>query len=549
MALELKIAIAVLGLLAGCAQEPALLVLAEVGGEPITEGDFAAFDARIPDGMKQAETPEEARRQVLESLIDKKLLLLEAADAGIAQDPWFLGETERFERARAREIYIESEVAGRIKVGPEEVERHYRASGRHRALRLGGIMVADEAEARGIVDRLAAGADFHTLASSHSVHEETAARGGDTGVYQTRDQMSEVTVGHVLDLAVGEVSEPVREIFDHGDYYVIYKILDEIPAPLSASERIVVDEIAAEKRQQRLQAITDSLVAAYAPEFRAEEIESFIAAYADAAELDRGAVLCRYRGGELTVDGFLQAFESLRRRPVRAADAARAEELLRLRILPDLFFTAEIAASGVLQDAGFQTMLAVKKEELALSALRRREIDRHVEVSVDEARRFYDDHPEKFSEPETTTIAEILVATDSLARRLRGELEAGADAVELVVQHTRREGVLHHDGMIRLNIYNQGLFPILAEAVGEVAAGQVGGPIKTEEGYSVFKVLDRVREPIPYHGESQRRARAYLQIAKSKRGYVQFVRNLRYKYPVTIHEENLRKVGTGAAQG
>ena len=548
MVRDLKVAIAALGLCAGCAQEPAELVLAEVAGEPITEGEFAAFDARIPDGMKQAQTPAAARRQVLESLIDKKLLLREAADAGIAQDSWFLGEVERFERARAREIYIEREVAARVEVAPEEVERHYRASGRHRALRLGGIMVGDEAQARDIVARLAAGADFHALASAHSVHAETAARGGDTGVYQTRDQMSEVTVVHVLDLAVGAVSEPVREIFEHGDYYVIYKILDEIPAPLSASERLIVDEVAAEKRQQRLQALTDSLVAAYAPEFQATAIASFIAAYADAGEVEQGAVLCRYRGGELTAAGFLQAFESLRARPLRTADAARTEELLRLRILPDLFFTAEIAAAGIAQEAEFQALLAVKKEELTLSALRRREIDRHIEVSAEEARHFYDDHPEKFSEPETTTIAEILVVTDSLARRLQGELAAGGDAVALVVQHTRREGVLHHDGLIRLNVYNQGLFPILAAAVAEVAVGQVGGPVKTEEGYSVFKVLERVREPIPYHGESQRRARAYVQIDKSKRDYVQFVRNLRHKYPVTIHEENLRKVGTGAAQ-
>ena len=53
MVRDLKVAIAALGLCAGCAQEPAELVLAEVAGEPITEGEFAAFDARIPDGMKQ----------------------------------------------------------------------------------------------------------------------------------------------------------------------------------------------------------------------------------------------------------------------------------------------------------------------------------------------------------------------------------------------------------------------------------------------------------------------------------------------------------------
>ena len=41
---------------------------------------------------------------------------------------------------------------------------------------------------------------------------------------------------------------------------------------------------------------------------------------------------------------------------------------------------------------------------------------------------------------------------------------------------------------------------------------------------------------------AQRRARAYVHIDKSKRGYVKFVRNLRQKYPVKIIEENLQKI-------
>ena len=518
----------------GCAQEPEELVLAQVDGEPITALEFRDFDARIPAGMKEG-----GQRQVLESLIDKKLLLREADAANMAEDSWFKGELARFKRARLMALYMECEVVAKIEITPEEIEQYYRESGRHRALRLGGIMVENLEEARAITDQLAAGADFHELASVHSVHSETAARGGDTGIYQTRDQMSAETVEQVLGLAIGGVSEPVREVFGHGDFYVIYKVLDEIPAPLSASEQIIVEELTVQKREERLQALRDSLVQAYAPVPRPAAIQRLVE---NGVMADQAEVLCAYRDGELTVSGFLAAYELLSGRSLQAADSAHVAEILHRRVLPDLFVSAEIEAAGLAEDERFKETVAFKSEELLLSALRRREVDQYVSVTEEEALDFYDAHPEKFARPEITTIVEILVASDSLAQRLGDELRAGGDAAELAKSYTRREGSLHHGGQMELNAYTQGLFPILSAAVQEVAVGEVGGPLKTERGYSVFKVLERTREQIPYNAESQRRARAYVRIDKSKRAYVRFVRNLRNKYPVEIVEGSLGKL-------
>ena len=518
----------------GCAQEPEELVLAQVGGEPITASEFREFDGRIPAGMKEG-----GQRQVLESLIDKKLLLREVDAANMAEDSWFKGELARFKRTRLMALYIEHEVVAKIELTPEEIERYYRESGRHRALRLGGIMVESLEEARAITDQLAAGADFHELASAHSVHERTAARGGDTGIYQTRDQMSAETVEEVLGLAIGGVSAPVREVFSHEDFYVIYKVLDEIPAPLSASEQIIVEELTVQKREERLQVLRDSLVQAYAPVPRSAAIQRLAE---NGVMADQAEVLCAYRGGELTVSDFLATYELLTGRSLQAADSAHVADFLHRRVLPDLFVSIEIEAAGLAEDERFKETVAFKSEELMLSALRRREVDQYVSVTEEEVRDFYDAHPEKFARPESTTIVEILVASDSLAQRLGDELRAGGDAAALAQRHTRREGSLHHGGQMQLNAYTQGLFPVLSAAVQDVAVGEVGGPLKTERGYSVFKVLERTREQIPYNAESQRRARAYVRIDKSKKAYVRFVRNLRNKHPVEIVEGSLEKL-------
>ena len=133
----------------GCAQEPEELVLAQVGGEPITASEFREFDARIPAGMKEG-----GQRQVLESLIDKKLLLREADAANMAADSWFKGELVRFKRARLMALYMEREVVAKIKLTPEEIERYYRESGRHRALRLGCLLYTSPSPRDGLLSRM-----------------------------------------------------------------------------------------------------------------------------------------------------------------------------------------------------------------------------------------------------------------------------------------------------------------------------------------------------------------------------------------------------------
>ena len=59
--------------------------------------------------------------------------------------------------------------------------------------------------------------------------------------------------------------------------------------------------------------------------------------------------------------------------------------------------------------------------------------------------------------------------------------------------------------------------------------GQVGGPVKTAAGYSIFKILERKQEKAPYNRESQRRSTAYVKVDKAKRSYVKYVRSLRDK--------------------
>ena len=535
--------------LAGCGSDLDEPVLATVAGDPITLSEFRSFAERIPEGMREGETPYERDRQLLESLVDRELLLRAALDTGVESDPEVQDDLEQFERRYLRKLHYQEYIARRVTITPEEVEAHHRATGRDRALRLGAIMLHEAAAADSIHVLLKAGADFKALAREHSVHEPTAPKGGDFGTYLVRDQMPPEAGKAAADLAVGAFTEPLRETLGReGRFHAIYMVLDEVPSPLSVSEAIVVQEVALRKRDERMLEYLDSLRSVYPVQVRGPTVRLVAERIAEAGETgpdlsdpEVGEVIATYGDHEVTVGGF---FEMARRAKAKVggADSLAIAQLLSDRILSELFIEAEIEAAGLREDAGLRKAVDLKRQELLVTALRRREVTSHVRASDEEARRFYDENPDQFTRPEYTAIVEIVVASDTMAMRLRRELEEGADAEALAAEHTLRPGAAHHNGRLNVSIFTQSFFPVLAERVSEVEVGGVGGPFEVAMGHSVFKVLEREAYKDPYNEESERRARAYVRIGKANRGYTEYVRGLREEYPVQIFEDRLRRI-------
>jgi parvulin-like peptidyl-prolyl isomerase len=535
--------------LVGCGSDPDEPVLATVAGDPITLSELRAFAERIPEGMQEGESPYERSRQLLESLVDKELLLRAALDTGLESDAEVQDDLEQFERRYLRKLHYRDYIARRVTITPEEVEAHHRATGRHRALRLGAIMLHEETLADSIHALLKAGADFKALAREHSVHEPTAPKGGDFGTYLVRDQMPPEAGKVAPYLQVGAFTEPLLELLRReGRFYVIYMVLDEVPSPLSVSEGVVVEEVARRKRDERMLEYLDSLRTVYPVRVRgatvrlvAERISEAGEAGPDLSDSEVGEVIATYGDREVSVSGF---FEMARRAKAKVggADSLAIAQLLSDRILSELFIEAEIEASGLREDAGLRKAVDLKRQEVLVTALRRREVTRHVRASDEEARRFYDENPDQFTRPEYTSIVEIVVASDTMAMRLRRELETGADAEALAAEHTLRPGAAHHNGRLNVSVFTQSFFPVLAEKLAGVEVGAVGGPFEVAMGHSVFKVLEREAYKDPYNDESKRRAKAYVRIDKAARGYSQYVRGLREEYPVQIFEDRLRRV-------
>ncbi len=523
------------------------VVLASVGTVSITLEQFRTFSEAIPDGMKKGADKFAKERQVLESLIDKELLLLEARSLPLDENAEFQDELGMYSRNRLLELYTRRVVTEQIDISDEEMEAHYRATNRDRALRFNGIMLESEEEALAILQQIQDGSDFMELAKGYSLHRESAEQGGDVGGYKLKDKVHASIAEPIFALEVGQVTKPISLTFSGKPHYALFQVSDEMPVPMAASERKIREEIFGRKRAERYLVVLDSLKTAYSPQVQQAQIR-WLNEHAQQEGMDpftppsewANRPICTLREGQVSLAEFLQVGRQLRVSQAELADSARVDYILREVVLPAHLFADQAKAMGLDQNEELLARNQNKRDDLLLNALRQNYVDVHVEASDEEARAFYDANPKKFTSPITSEIIEVLVQSDTLAQRLKQRMAAGEDSEAIARQHTIRHGAAHHDGLLTVSVYTKAYYKDIFDAVQEAEVGQLVGPLRVPEGYSVFKVLDRHQKLASYDAESRRRAMAYVKIDKSKRGYVAYVRSLRDKYGVKVNEDAVK---------
>ena len=530
----LRTGILLMGLF-GCRTPPGEDLVALVGEEPITTGELEAFIARIPRDLRGGRTGVQAARSLLETLIDRKLMLLEAQSQGIENDPFLQERTSHYREELLLRLYQDREIAGRVIVADEDVLHHYYDTGRNRALRLAGAVLKSREEALQAIEQLRAGEDPGCLP---------------VGVYLRRDQLNQRIAEAVFGLPVGEASTPFPMPLEDGMVYGVFKVLGEKKVPLKVWREKLVGELSARKKVTLGEALYESLQDKYEVQIHPDVVR-FLGQHAEdvggveeveltGAEGQR--VLCRYRGGDITLGEFLRHVRESGPGRESLADSAQVMVFLHRTLLRRRLFLAEARARQLHENPAFVGRAADKYEEGALSLLREREIDRQIAVTDEEARVFYDAHPELFSSFQSIEIAEVLVRDRSLARHLRKAVEEGAEVEVLALLFSVRQGAARRRGHLRIAPYTRSFVREIYALARNLEIGEVGGPVAVQGGYSVFQVREKEPRASRYDVGARRRATEYLRREKTQRMLTAYVRGLREKFPVRIVAENLGKL-------
>jgi peptidyl-prolyl cis-trans isomerase SurA len=201
---------------------------------------------------------------------------------------------------------------------------------------------------------------------------------------------------------------------------------------------------------------------------------------------------------------------------------------------------AAMKESGLDPVATRQTM----RVEMMKQAVIQQEVDRKLffGLTMDELKKYFQAHPEKFRKPETVTLSEIFLSSagkneaevKARALKLVAELRAGADFATVAIANSERE-----QNGVRIAPQTKGsvgafempsLRDDIAGTVRDVKAGGISEPLRSNDGYQIFRVDARTAasSTVTFNENQVREAITIERTAKQREDYLQNLRNEAY---------------------
>jgi peptidyl-prolyl cis-trans isomerase SurA len=201
---------------------------------------------------------------------------------------------------------------------------------------------------------------------------------------------------------------------------------------------------------------------------------------------------------------------------------------------------AAMRESGLDPVATRQTL----RVEMMKQAVIQQEVDRKIffGLTVDELKKYFDAHQDKFRKPESVTLSEIFLSSagkneaqvKARAIELVAQLRSGADFGALAAANSERES-----NGVRTAPQNKGkvgafevpnLREDIAAAVKNVKAGGVSDPLRTNDGYQILRVDERTAASnVATFNENQvREAITIERTPKQREAYLQNLRDEAY---------------------
>lgn len=220
-----------------------------------------------------------------------------------------------------------------------------------------------------------------------------------------------------------------------------------------------------------------------------------------------------------------QAFEE--RYATLLRKTGMADNLLaRQRVLETLINEEVLLAGaeelGLPDTPAFRLETRAIEEQVLLDQFRKVIVSAEVEVSDAEIR-------EAYARLNTRVTARHLFAeTKEEALRLRSLLMSGMTFEELAATTFRDPELAANGGLVGTFTFGE-MDPAFEEVAFSLPVGEISQPVRTQHGYSIIRVEDRVRQPILSEWQYQRRKgkiAAYLRRIKSRQEAVRFTREV-----------------------
>jgi len=536
----------------------------------ITEEDFISRYELTPQlyaGMIGSE--ESAKKEFLYSLIAEKLWALEAESIGLDKSELITSTYKAIEKMYVRDALYRKEILDKVEISDEYLAEAYKRSSK--ILNLNYIYSENYEEIEFIYQQLQSGVNFYTI-----MLQRPESKLQEMPYSVSYGKMEKNVEDKLYQLKLGEITEPVKA--PNGWY--IFKLLSVQQKVIENSEQAQAEEKFVLKVAR--QTIIDSLYKDFFEKFfkdvKAETNKELLIELSDLVfeklqnrsqidsisendkiyltsddlydiEADLGSeklnsVFVKLDEQPETMDDFLQElaiekfyFDSLDLDHVRG----RLNYYVRKFIEHELF-----AREGY--NRGLQNLPEVIRDtqmwrSYYLSEALRKEMIDAVEVTEEELNEYESTAQLDSSLIIEVKIIELLTKDLDVIQLVLEELDKGADFRELAVKYTIREEAKNNNG--ELGYFNINEFGEIGSKAAQMSIGEMYGPIKIPEGYSLFELIDKKQiTELPLTNYQSERTQMAEEL-KNKKLYESIVNKtveLAIKYNIQIDEELLNSI-------
>lgn len=233
--------------------------LASVNGKAITVDEFNREIATLPDYLKSLVQTPEGKREFLDNLITRELIVNEAVAKGFDNNPDIKNRLEIVKKGLLVDSFLRQYIEDKARISDKELEEIYKKDpskfGGGERIRVSHILVGSEKEANDLLAKIKKGENFAKLAKKYSIDPGTKESGGDLG-YFGRGQMDPNFEKAAFDLKkAGELSGLVKTRFG----FHILKLVDKKSSDVKDFET-VKEEIKKKTIQAKQKEAFDLLV-------------------------------------------------------------------------------------------------------------------------------------------------------------------------------------------------------------------------------------------------------------------------------------------------
>ncbi len=499
----------VLPLLVGCGSgdNPTLAV---VGNQNITLEDFNLVYGNLRTQYATAEEEFEGKKGLLDSMVITRLLINSAYEKNIDK----LEELARIVLANRNQFLLDALYQGRIVKNAEpsdaEIKDFYNKL--EFQIRASHILLKDADTAQAIFERVKTGENFEKLAYDYSIDPSAKKNRGDLGYFLWGAMVDEFQkIAFVME--VGEVSQPVKSRFG----YHIIKLVDKVPNDLRREFDEVKSsleiQITGMNRKKKLMSFLDSIQIAYKVSvdtatcdyllYKRRELyppnifatlpkNDFDLEYLDRNEKE--LVLASWEGGHITL---LEYLSLVQRNPrVFRPDFDQYDSLKAFifKLKMNEILSLEATKLGLDEEDFFKNKITKFKELNMADIMRTDSIPKPSPPTEEDARNYYIESPEEFTQPMKIHVYEIYFSDELKAQKLRNSVKSLRDFREQANDLTERPGKRSVGG--DLQFIEERWYPEIFALAKKTPVGSIAGPVPTRGKYSIIWVADKLPEQI-----------------------------------------------------